>query len=207
MVYVSLISLKHALCSTNLLYQGGSVCPEHTQASDKATRHREQSVQDGESEDEQRNHHCQGCDTFLGASDGYDRQDITDHQAPRITQKDRCRIEVVREKAEQGAQQNDEQHLLCIAAQEKNDGNRSGSDASQTGSQPVQAIDEIEGIRNAHDPYKREWQCQGAQGDATATEQGGLLDHNATPHSDAGGNPLHDELHPRWNWSEIIPHT
>src|SRR5262245_12441600 len=102
-----LVGFKHGLRHAYLFSQGGLMCIEHPEAADKSTHHGEQGIHDREPEDEQRNDHCKSSSAFLRASDGCDSQYIADHQTSRITQKDRCRIEIVREKTKQGAKQNE----------------------------------------------------------------------------------------------------
>src|SRR5262245_25696239 len=94
-----------------------------------------------------------------------------------------------------------------MTTQEKDHGNRSGSDDGQPGSEPIQTIHQIERIRNTNDPHQCQRECQYAKVDAMATQQRDVLDENAAPDRHASGNPLQNKLHPSWNRSYVIPYT
>lgn len=125
---------------------------------DVAAQDREERIRQRHSENEQRNQERHERSLFK-AHDRENRQAKAKEQGAGVAHENFRRVEVIEQKADNASQQNGaEQHdrnpALTAHEQCKHENGR-GSDAGNAGGQAVQAVDQVNGVRDADNPKYR----------------------------------------------------
>jgi hypothetical protein len=117
----------------------------------------ERCVEDGDGENDdghERSNHRLTCALY---AEGHYRQHVAQEKAPAVTHEDAGRLGVVGEEAEtsagKGCRHCGEPNLPHCTADENERGGRHRGDA---GGKSIQAVDEIDGVRDADNPEKSE---------------------------------------------------
>ena len=159
----------------------------------------EAGVEDGQAQHEEG--HREGDDgvELEQALDGHHRQDIPQEGGARVPHEDLGRVHVVGQEAQAPAGQGGhEDGHIGLADHQGDDQQGHGADGGHAAGQAVQAVDEVDGVGDGHDPDHRHGDGQPAQlpvqvrGEHVGVGDG--LDHVAGEHRHQGGHDLHHEF-------------
>ena len=159
----------------------------------------EAGVKDGQAQHEEGDRKGDDGIGFEQPLDGYHRQDEAQEGGAGVSHEDLGRVQVIGKKADASAGQGGhEEGYLRFGHREGDDQHGHGADGGHAAGQPVQSVDEVDRVGDAHDPDHGDGDGQPAQRPVGVTAEdvgvGEDVDPVAHEHGDEGGQDLDQEF-------------
>src|SRR5678816_2083223 len=185
----------------NVLAIGG----EDGTAANETPRDRKSGLEDWQTEGNDWNCNRDNGGSFLRSLKSQSAQHEPDEQAAAVAKKNCRRIEVEAEKSQNGARKgNRHQGYQRRTAQQRNYKDDHGREQSGAGREAIQAIDEVESIRNGQHPQDGQRQSYEPR-EIVASEQYGQVENAKAAGKQHGrGQSLHRKLEVRPRAAQIV---
>lgn len=145
---------------------------------------------------------------LLEPEHGQHRQSEAEKQRSGVAHENFRRVEVVFQKSDDGPEQRDrEQDDRLLAHERGHDENRADRDRRYAGRQPVQAVDQVDGVCDADDPQNRKRNAEpfGDRLHRRAERNVDEIDLNIeAEYDDAGGGDLNEQLQLRGQREPVV---
>src|SRR5579862_6631742 len=126
---------------------------KHRSSADQAAKDGEGRLENRQAERDNRNRDCDNGWRLLRSFESKCAQQEADEQAARVSQKNRCRIEVVTQKTKDRSGESDGHYRDQRVSVQKRDYKRDQRrEQCRAGRQAVEAVDEVESVRNRQYP-------------------------------------------------------
>ena len=169
-------------------------------------------IEDRDAEDEER--HGEGDDGvhLEQACNGERGQDVAQKRRAGVAHEDLRGVHIIRDEAQAGAEERaeDDDDVDLLDHERDHDQRRRG-DGRHTDGQPVEAVNEVDGVRDGDDPDDRDRDGQPAEvqirrlgEDVRVRDE---LDPAAVPDRDARRGDLHEQLRQRLERHDIVQHA
>ena len=165
-----------------------------TSSGEDASREGKYRVKDRKSENEDGNHEGNGGRLLIEAVNGKRRNDIAEEHRSRVSHKDLCGVEVIRQKAHARAEKRRTGYHDRGAGHDSADGKqRSRADSGDAAGKPVQSVDKVDGVRQSNDPQQGQGIGEPAEVEVVP-ENVDVLHREPEAHGDQGCNELQKEF-------------
>ncbi len=170
---------------------------------------RERGVHQRHGEREQRHHEGEHRQLAV-ALEREQREVEADEQRTGVAEEDTRGREVVGQEAEQCAEEGEaREHAHGLARLERDEGERRADDAADAGGQTVEAVHQVHGVGDAHDPEPGHDPHQGFREspDLQRERVGQMVDAETVEDGDGGGRHLERQLGARRKCLAVVDHA
>lgn len=185
----------------NVLAVGG----EDGTSADQAAENGERGFEDGQSERNYRDGDSDDGGRFLGTFESEGAEQESDEEAAGISEENCGGIEVVAQKAKDGAGESDGHHGdEGVTVQERDDEGHESGEQGGTGGEAVEAVDQVEGVGDGEDPQDGEGQAHKPRELMFAEQYRDIKNAQAAHEEHGGGERLNGKLYVGADGVEIV---